>query len=57
MAGNGLGDAERWADHRIVSRTMFTDPQAGAVGLSDQEAKAEGYWRECRTILISLCAS
>lgn len=57
VAGNALEDAERSVDYRIVCRAMFTDPQVGAVGLSDQESKAEGYRRECRTILISLCAS
>jgi len=55
--GNALGDAWRRVDHRMVSCAIFTDPQVGAVGLTDQEANAEGYTCECRTILISLRAS
>ncbi len=41
-------------DHRVIPRAIFTDPQVGVVGLSDEEANARGYQCACRTIPMSL---
>ncbi|MGH2378787.1 MAG: FAD-dependent oxidoreductase [Candidatus Limnocylindria bacterium] len=42
-AGNALGDQKRKADHRVLPRTIFTDPQVAVVGLTDAEANARGF--------------
>jgi pyruvate/2-oxoglutarate dehydrogenase complex dihydrolipoamide dehydrogenase (E3) component len=33
---------EAWADHRAVPRVVFTDPEVGAVGLTEQRARDAG---------------
>lgn len=33
----------RHVDHRVIPRAVFTDPQVGAVGLTDEEANAAGH--------------
>ncbi len=53
-ANNSLGGESRKVDHRVIPRAIFIDPQVGVVGLTDEEANAEGYSCECRTIPISL---
>ncbi|MGB0099310.1 MAG: NAD(P)/FAD-dependent oxidoreductase [Nocardioides sp.] len=37
-----LGTDGPWADHRAVSRVTFTDPEVGAVGLTEVEARDAG---------------
>jgi mercuric reductase len=49
-AGNALSDQQREVDHRIVPRAIFTDPQVGVVGLTDEEAKAQGHTCSCNTV-------
>ncbi len=53
-AGNALDGTTRKVDHRVIPRAIFTDPQVGIVGLTDEEANVEGYACECRTIPMSL---
>ncbi len=53
-AENALNDAGHKVDHRVIPRAIFTDPQVGVVGLSDEEANARGYQCACRTIPMSL---
>lgn len=36
-ARNALGDERRKVDHRVIPRTIFTDPQVAVVGLTDAE--------------------
>ena len=37
-----LGEDGPWADYRAVSRVTFTDPEVGAVGLTEQQAHERG---------------
>lgn len=37
-----LGEDGPWADHRAVSRVTFTDPEVGAVGLTEEQAREAG---------------
>lgn len=53
-AGNALNGDKRKVDHRVIPRAIFTDPQIGIVGLTDEEANAQGYTCECRTAPMSL---
>jgi mercuric reductase len=50
-AHNALsGEAPRRVDHRVIPRTVFTDPQVGVVGLTEAEAVAAGHTCWCNTI-------
>ena len=53
-AGNALGAEPRRADHRVIPRTIFTDPQVAVVGLTDAEANGRGYVCTCNTIPMSV---
>lgn len=37
-----LGQDGPWADYRAVSRVTFTDPEVGAVGMTEQQARDAG---------------
>ena len=54
-AENALNGTEgRKVHHAVIPRAIFTDPQVGVVGLSDEEATARGYVCDCRSIPMSL---
>ncbi len=54
-AHNALsGEAPRCVDHRVIPRAVFTDPQVGVVGLTDEEANAAGYTCWCNTLPMEL---
>ncbi len=53
-AGNALGDQPRTVDHRVLPRTIFTDPQIATVGLTDEAAKSAGYRCSCNTVPMRL---
>ena len=53
-AGNALGGERRKVDHSILPRTIFTDPQVGVVGLTDEEANQQGFVCSCNTVPIHL---
>jgi mercuric reductase len=54
-AHNALsGDAPRHVDHRVIPWAVFTDPQIGVVGLTDEEAQATGHRCWCSTIPMEL---
>jgi mercuric reductase len=54
-AENALnGKAGHKVNHAVIPRAIFTDPQVGVVGLSNEEANARGYECECRMIPMSL---
>jgi mercuric reductase len=49
-AGNALGAEPRTVDHRVVPRTIFTDPQIATVGLTDEEANGAGFRCSCNAV-------
>jgi mercuric reductase len=54
-AENALnGKGGRKVNHGVIPRAIFTDPQVGVVGLSDEEATAQGYECACRIVPMSL---
>jgi mercuric reductase len=54
-AHNALsGESLREVDHRVIPRTIFTDPQVAVVGMTDEEAVAAGIACDCNTIPLSV---
>jgi len=54
-AHNALSDGEpRAVDHRVIPRTIFTDPQVAVVGMMEEEAIAAGHTCWCNTLPMSL---
>ncbi len=41
-------------DHRVIPRTIFTDPQVAVVGMTEEEAIAAGHACWCNTLPMSL---
>jgi mercuric reductase len=55
VAHNALsGRPPRRVDHRVIPRAVFTDPQIGVVGLTDEEAVAAGHRCWCNTVPMEL---
>lgn len=48
------GQTLRTVDHRVIPRTIFTDPQIGIVGMTDEEAVAAGRNCWCNTVPMDL---
>ncbi len=48
------GAALRRADHRVIPRTIFTDPQVAVVGMTEEEALAAGHSCWCNTVPMEL---
>ncbi len=54
-AHNALsGEPLQKVDHRVIPRTIFTDPQVAVVGLTDEEAVTAGIACDCNTIPLSV---
>ncbi|WP_299029413.1 mercury(II) reductase [uncultured Thermanaerothrix sp.] len=53
-AMNALTEAHRKVDHRVIPRTIFTDPQVAMVGQTDAEAVSSGIRCWCGTIPLEL---
>lgn len=53
-ASNALTDAHLHVDRRVIARAIFTDPQVGVVGLTDEEANAAGIECICNTIPLTV---
>jgi mercuric reductase len=54
-AHNALsGEEPRAVDHRVIPRTIFTDPQVAVVGMTEEEATAAGHSCWCNTLPMSL---
>jgi len=52
-ASNALAGEGRRVDHRVIPRTIFTDPQVAVVGMTDAEAHAAGHRCRCTAIPMS----
>lgn len=48
------GEMQRAVDHRVIPRAIFTDPQIGTVGMTEQDAIAAGHRCWCGTVPMSL---
>jgi mercuric reductase len=53
-AHNAFSNELRKVDHRVVPRTIFTDPQIATVGMTEEEAQLPGHKCWCNTIPMSL---
>lgn len=54
-AHNAFTDGEpRQVNHRVIPRTIFTDPQIATVGLTEEEAISAGRNCWCNTVRMSL---
>ena len=53
-AKNALAGAHQKVDHRVIPRTIFTDPQVAVVGMTDAEANGTGIRCWCGTIPLDL---
>ncbi|MHB1005888.1 MAG: mercury(II) reductase [Chloroflexota bacterium] len=53
-ADNSLNEARRKVNHSVIPRAIFTDPQVGVVGFTDEQATAAGYRCRCNTVPISV---
>jgi mercuric reductase len=54
-AHNAFADGElRRVNHRVIPRTIFTDPQIATVGLTEEEAISAGHNCWCNTVPMSL---
>ena len=54
VAKNALAGAHQKIDHRVIPRTIFTDPQVAVVGMTDIEANGTGIRCWCGTIPLEL---
>ncbi|MFN2476015.1 MAG: mercury(II) reductase [Chthoniobacterales bacterium] len=55
VAHNAFAEAEpRRVNHRVLPRTIFTDPQVAVVGMTEAEAEAAGHDCWCSTVPMSL---
>ena len=54
VAKNALANAHQKVDHRVIPRTIFTDPQVAVVGMTDAEANGTGIRCWCGTIPLEL---
>ena len=48
------GNGTRSVDHSVIPRAIFTDPQVGIVGITEEEGIARGHRCWCRTIPMEL---
>ncbi len=53
-AKNALANAHQKVDHRVIPRTIFTDPQVAVVGMTDAEANGTGIRCWCGAITLDL---
>jgi mercuric reductase len=51
---NAFSNPLRKVDHRVIPRTIFTDPQISIVGMTEEEAIAAGHKCWCSTVPMSL---
>jgi mercuric reductase len=49
-AVNAFTETHRKANHKVIPRAIFTDPEVAVVGLTDKFAVEQGYRCVCRTV-------
>ncbi len=55
VAHNAFANEEpRRVNHRVIPRTIFTDPQVAVVGMTEEEAIAAGHPCWCSVVTMSL---
>lgn len=55
VAHNAFASSDpRRVDHRVIPRTIFTDPQIATVGMTEEEARAAGHRCWCGVVPMSL---
>jgi mercuric reductase len=54
VAHNAFSNELRTVNHRVIPRTIFTDPQIATVGMTEEEAIAAGHSCWCSTVPMSL---
>jgi mercuric reductase len=52
-AENMITNAQKQMDYRAIPRAVFTDPEVGSVGLTEDEADAQGIDCRCQTLDLS----
>jgi mercuric reductase len=50
IAHNAIGGEHRTADHRVIPRVIFTDPQLAVVGITEAQAEAQGIDCRCQEV-------
>lgn len=53
-AHNAFSNESRRVNHRVIPRTIFTDPQIATVGMTEEEVIAAGHSCWCSTVPMSL---
>jgi len=53
-AHNAFSNELRAVNHRVIPRTIFTDPQIATVGMTEEEAIAAGHSGWCSTVPMEL---
>ncbi len=53
-ANNALSEKKKKMDYRVVPHAIFTDPQMGVVGLTDEETNEKGIRCKCHTVPMEL---
>ena len=54
MARNAFSGSLQKVDHRVIPRTIFTDPQVAVVGMTEEEAIEAGHLCWCSTVPMEL---
>lgn len=54
MARNAFSGSLQKVDHRVIPRTIFTDPQVAVVGMTEEEALDAGHPCWCNTVPMEL---
>lgn len=50
VAVNAFAPEQRKINHRVIPRTIFTDPQVAVVGMTEEEAQAAGHKCWCNVV-------
>jgi mercuric reductase len=53
VADNAIDEAHRRVDYRTLPKVTFTSPAIASVGMTDEEANAQGFACECRVLPLT----